>query len=53
MFVIRVHIIYGTDKDRNVEITKILLLVPGIDQRSGVCDKFTQPSTSDQLSTAV
>ena len=39
----------------SVEMTKILLLVPGtsIYQWSGVCDKFTLPPTSDKLSTAV
>ena len=52
MFIIRIRRICGINTNEKVEITKILL-VPGIYQWSGICDKFTQPSTSDQLSTAV
>ena len=43
---------YDINKNKSdVEITKILLLVPGIHQWSGVCNKFPQPSTSDIWST--
>ena len=43
-------IIHWINRNKNdVEITKILLLVLGVYPWSGVCDKFTQLSTSDQL----